>query len=335
MQPRTISCDIWRAVTACCFLALCSTLVADDKKPNADELVKQLDSDEFADRQAATEKLTALGTSAIPALIQGAQSRSLEPRRRSLAVLSGFFKGQDAETKAAAKKALEELASGKDVKLSSAAKKILEPPRAPQVNGVFGGGIQLNIRGGANVQVSVTDANGVKTITVKENDVTAKIVQDPNGIHGELTKKDANGKEQTTKVEAKDADDLKKKSPELHGYFEKYGQARGGIVGARIQLGQRAPRAINPAQMLIPGLVDPQDLKGADDNLAKAIEQLKELAKATDKPDSINEAIKSLEAARGSIEKMKQGSDMREFHKRFREAIELRQQDLRRQIPVP
>lgn len=335
---KTISSTARRVTTACCCLAIASTLIADDAKPSPDELIKQLDSDEFTERQAAAEKLTALGKAAIPALMKGALSKSLEPRRRSFALLSSLFKSSDDATKAAAKKALEELASGKDAKLAASAKKILEPPRPPQVFQGRGGAIQLNIQGiGANVQVSVSDANGVKTITVKENGVQAKIVKDQNGFHGELTKNDKNGKPQTTKVEAKDVDDLKKKSPELHGYFEKYGKGRAGLGGARIQIGQRiigggARRVVNPAQLLIPGLVDPKDIQGADDHLAKAITQLKALAKASDKPDSINEAIKSLEAARSSIEKMKQGSEMREFSKRMREAMQKRQQDLQRKI---
>lgn len=300
---------------------------ADETKPDLESLAKQLDSDEFTERQAASEQLQALGKDAVPVLIKSAQHKSLEPRRRSFAILNELLKSKDADTKAAAKKALEQLAESENDTVASAAKKALQPPKPlrPAGFGNFNGAVQIQI-GGGGVQVKVTDNNGVKTIEVQEGGKQVKIVEGPNGIDAQITQKDANGKAKTTKVTAKDLDDLKKKSPELHGYYQKYG--KGGGVRIAINGANIAPRRINPIQFKIPGLVDPKDIDSTDSELAKAIESLKKVAETAKDADSINAVIKNLESARATIEKMKEGSEMSELSKRMREAHEKRRRQL-------
>ncbi len=321
------------------FFGICFLLFANlpgmttaDEKPDQEALGQQLDSDEFTERQAASEQLQALGKDAIPVLIKGAQHKSLEPRRRSFAILSEFLKSKDDATKAAAKQALEQLAENENTKVAAAAKKALEPPKPPQPIGrpnVFGGAVQIQI-GGGGVRVNVRNANGVKTIEVKDGKNEVKIVAGPDGIQGEMTIKDANGKEKTTKVTAKDEDDLKKKSPEIHKYYKKYANGGAGVQiainGANI--GQRQVRVPAP-RLMIPGLVDPKDLDTTGDELTKAIENLKKLAEKSKDADGLMAAIKSLESAKATIEKMKEGSDISNLHKRMREAHQNRIRQIR------
>lgn len=315
------------AIVLC--LNVSNIATADEAKPDLEALAKQLDSDEFTERQAASEQLQALGKDAVPTLIKSAQHKSLEPRRRSFAILTELLKSDDAATKAAANKALEQLATSENNNVASAAKKALKPPapERPAGFGNFNGAVQIQI-GGGGMQAKVTDNNGVKTIEVQEAGKQVKIVEGPNGIDAQITQKDKNGKQKTTKVTAKDLDDLKKKSPELHGYYQKYGKQGGlriAINGAGI-----APRPvrINPIQFKIPGLVDPKDIASTDSELAKAIAGLQKVAETSKDAESINAAIKSLESARATIAKMKKGSDMSELSKRMREAHEQRRQQI-------
>ena len=73
-------------------------------------LVEQLDAPRFADREAASEKLAALGRTTIPALSKAAASKSAEASARAIDLLRKLLESIDPSTGDAAKIALEALA---------------------------------------------------------------------------------------------------------------------------------------------------------------------------------------------------------------------------------
>jgi len=83
------------------------------KPPSAEELAKlvaQLDAPRFADRQAASEKLAAIGKPAIGALAKVAVGDSPEVTSRAIGLLASLLESSDQPTKAAARTALETIA---------------------------------------------------------------------------------------------------------------------------------------------------------------------------------------------------------------------------------
>jgi hypothetical protein len=232
--------------------------------------VKQLDSERFADRQAASEKLEAAGKAAIGALEKAALGDSLEVTTRTIELLQKFGKSPDDATKEAARAALERLAKSDRPAGNRAqeALKTLQPaqgqglvlgPGVTIVGGVPGivGNIQIQggtvqIGGGVS-RISVSNVNGVKRIEAEENGKKIKIDDDPqNGIKMEVTTR-KDGKDITEKYEAKNADELKKNFPEAHKLYKQYSDGMGGNMGAiqihvgkAIQIGG-GPVATQPA----------------------------------------------------------------------------------------
>jgi hypothetical protein len=223
--------------------------------------VEQLDSERFADRQAASEKLEAAGKAAIDALEKAALGDSLEVTTRTIELLQKFGNSPDDATKEAASAALERLAKSDRPAGNRAqeALKTLQPaqgqglvlgPGVTIVGGVPGivGNIQiqggvLQIGGGGMTRISVSNVNGVKRIEAEENGKKIKIDDDPqNGIKMEVTTR-KDGKDITEKYEAKNADELKKNFPEAHKLYKQYSGGIGGNMGA-IQVRVGAGNAI-------------------------------------------------------------------------------------------
>jgi HEAT repeat protein len=69
-------------------------------KPEASEdpqeLIRQLDADDFNDRQAASEALAKRGKQAVPALEEAVRGESLEASTRSFELLRRMFEKGDA-----------------------------------------------------------------------------------------------------------------------------------------------------------------------------------------------------------------------------------------------
>lgn len=221
-----------------------------ESKANYAQLVKQLDADGFADRQVASQKLTAAGKAAIPALTEAAQSNSRETAMRALNILKKHFSSSNKELKDAAKAALEKIANGNNAVAAGRAQKVLNPPKpqnpvgpggiriAPGARIQIGGQIQIRVGGAAGgIQRNIQVNNGVKTIETKQNGKTTRIVDDPQkGIKMTVTEK-KNGKEVTKKYEAKNAAELKKKHPEAYKIYQEQSRGIGiGPGGAGIQI---------------------------------------------------------------------------------------------------
>ncbi len=185
-----------------------------------DELIKQLNGDRYAEREAAMKALIDIGQPAIEAVDRAATAGSLEVTSRSIDILKKLYESSDEATKAAAEAALKQLAEGDHPPSARRAKTVIKP-KQPAGQGASGagrviiGGAQFNIQGG-NRQISVKTINGVKTIEVNEPEKKTKIVEDPQkGITAEITTK-KDGKEKTEKIAAKNADDLKKKNKDAY-----------------------------------------------------------------------------------------------------------------------
>ena len=203
-------------------------------------LIKQLASPNFAERQAASQKLATLGQQAIPKLIDTAMGNNREAVTRSVDILRGHLKSADKQLQTAAKSALQKLSNIQQGVGPRLAREALAPPK-PRPQPVPGQAvpgirilpqIQLQVQGGAQ-GIKMRNVNGVKDIEVTENDRKVKIHDDPNqGIKVEIIET-KEGKPVTRTFQAKNADELKKKSPEAHKLYEKY--AKGGA--GNIQLG--------------------------------------------------------------------------------------------------
>jgi hypothetical protein len=88
-------------------------------------------------------------------------------------------------------------------------------------------GGNLVINGNAR-SVSISTSNGTKTIRVEEGGRKIQIVKNPNeSINVKITEK-KDGKEVTKKYEAKNLDELKKKSPDAYQVYEDYANDAGG-----------------------------------------------------------------------------------------------------------
>lgn len=258
---RTVPCVVTLALAA----AL-SALAAEDKPgehkkvaerpaagaaaPSAAEiaaLVKQLDSDKFADRQAASDKLGEIGRPAVAALTEAAAGDSLEVTVRSIDILKKLLDSSDEATKTAAKGALEKVAASKNPAGARRAQDALKELEAKQqaAQRFAPGRIQFGAVGGAGGRrMSVRNVNGVKTIDVEEANQKVKIVDDPKqGIKMEVTTKNDKGKESTEKYEAKNAEELKKKHPKAHEIYQKYAK-QGGAFNFNVQM--RAGGGVQP-----------------------------------------------------------------------------------------
>ena len=322
--------DVWVSVTSLAYSAEAAPVekpeaVQESSGASAGEiaaLVEQLDSDKFAERQAASEKLSAIGKPAIPALAEAAAGESLEVTVRSLAILKELLESPDEPTKEAAKSALEQIAKSDRPSAARRAEDALKSLQQPQPPAgiMLPGGIQIAVAAaGGGRRVSVKNVNGVKEIEADEGERKIKIVDDPKqGIKMEVTTK-KNGKDVTEKYEAKNADELKKKHPKAYEFYKQYGQNQGGVV-MQFQIGGAVPIRIGGQAIPVPGRAAARRLNTID--MAKKLlpawsGQLKGLAS----DDAISKASSESkqELAKQSAEMRKQLEDL---EKRLQEAIE-------------
>ena len=230
-----------------------------------DRLIEQLDSADFAKREAACGKLAAQGKQAVPALEKAAAKGDLEVCSRALGVLGKLLKSSDEKTAKASEESLQRLADGDSPAAVRKAKSILDKKNGVAENnnpfgpmpGGFGGRIIINggtlVIGGGGVAKtrSVSINNGVREITASDGDKTVKIEDDPaKGIKIESTDK-VNGKEVTKKYEAKNVEELKKKQPDGYKLYKEYGdQGNGGAM--QLQLGAPPVFPLRPAMPFQP-----------------------------------------------------------------------------------
>lgn len=228
------------------------------------ELVKQLDDDDFALREAAVNELVEIGPAAAEQVAQAAQGDSLEAATRAFAILDKWLAGDQPE-QAAAREQLGKLAQGAEENSTTRRAKALltkqQPtavqPTASIVRGFFPGvpvaGLRLGVArvemramaavagGAVGRSISVSIGDGKKTINVAEGDFKAQIIEDAKeGIKITTTTKDKEGKENKTEYAAKDLKELKEKQPEGHKVYEKYAGAMNQLK-IKMEVGGAAP----------------------------------------------------------------------------------------------
>tara|TARA_B100000902_G_C27266385_1_gene893761 strand:- start:273 stop:1001 length:729 start_codon:yes stop_codon:yes gene_type:complete len=190
---------------------------------NISDLIKGLDDKDFSKRETSAKKLTNLGKAAIPALTRATNHKSPELSRRALEIIIGHYNSSDKKLKRRSTKALTKISeAGKNY--AEQAKKTLEPPK-PETetknNASAKTNIQINGNKGNTKSVSIMVQNGITTVDAKENGNHVKISKGPQGITIENTV-EKDGKKETQKFKAANAEELKANHPEAHKLMEKY-----------------------------------------------------------------------------------------------------------------
>lgn len=232
-------------------LALCvpPVVVAAESPPPAtpqvadvDRWITDLDAPEFAQRQAASQKLAASGTEIFPQLEKAAESGSREVASRAIDILKTHFENGDEDARTVAKETLERLSKCGNSAAAERANLALNPPERQSIPMITGNlrrlPIQLNnrqvqIQLGGNVgkRLHMSQRGGVREIESEENGRKVKITQQADGkIEMEITEKE-NGKDVTKKYEAKNADELKTKHPDAYKDFEPFKGPDGIRIG--------------------------------------------------------------------------------------------------------
>lgn len=293
-----------------------------------EQWVADLDSDEFQARENATDKLIKAGAPAVPAVEKATSSKSFEQSSRAMRILDQMARSKKDADMLAANAALARLSKSDDETVAKQAKDAIESakPKAPAQNPnnriiqlPGGGKIQIQIQNGAIIQgiggagnvnatsISKSNVNGVETTDVSEaSGRRIKILKDKT-IKITVTEK-VKGKDETKTYEADDEEALKKKHPDAHKIFEKYGKDNGipNIRAFGIQRGNIFPVPANRAGQALPNRRAMQKSAAeAQAKLEKVIEQLDASKKAGDKADldalrsQVEEAIKDLKEAQG------------------------------------
>lgn len=243
-------------LTACAALVLCGSTAAvaqadapatskpaDAKKgkelsaKEVQQLVRQLESGKYKERNEATNKLMVAGKNAIDPVYKAGQTDDLELGARCVDILKHYYQNGDKETKAAAQEKLKKLQQSKFQSVAKWATEALGRPgiangglpfarnRAVARAGRFGriGGIgRIANPRGFKREVKATE-NGKKIHIVE------MIVPGNRQIVVKITEK-VNGKEKTTEHKARTAAELRRKNKAIYELYRKH------IRGARPQL---------------------------------------------------------------------------------------------------
>ena len=285
----------------------------DAHTPEIARLIAELDDDQFDVRQRAAKQLAEIGRRAIEALAKAAAGDSLEVTTRAVDILKKLYQSDDEPTQKAAEAALEKLAQGNHAPSAWRAKSVLKvkPSGEPKPDEnvqpgriIIGGnivpGIQIAQAGKAK-SISISKRDGVKEIKVQEDGDRYHItVDDKKGIKVEITKKNKEGKDETKTIEAKDAEELKKKSEEAYKVYKEYGEQEAGgaiqvqIGGGAVPVPNIAPAVVRRAQIeVVPRLIK---------SMSQSIQRIADEESIKSAPqESIDELKKSLDELKGQI----------------------------------
>jgi len=284
-------------------------------------LIKQLASPNFAERQAASQKLADVGQPAIPKLTATALGNNREAITRSVNILKIHLKSSDENLKTAAKAALKKISVVEQGVGPRLAREALAPPAprpqpvprqaAPGIRIVPQ--IQLQVQGGAQ-GIKMRNVNGIKDIEITENGRKVKIHDDPNqGIKVEIIET-KEGKPVTRTFQAKNAEELKKKSPEAHKLYEKYSKGgAGNIQLGNIQIQGNVFPPIQIPQFKLPGV--PQQIPAnmqrrvADIQLRQMERMIQSIQKQLQADGEDESAKATLEHLKKALEEIKQARE--------------------------
>ena len=197
-------------------------------------LIRQLDADTFADRQAASESLKEMGEPVIALLEEATAQGTGEVISRSVDILKHYTKSGDIPLSQSAMASLERIAEGENKSAAQLAKTVVD-----QVGSQPGSNTHSRFRvPGANqanrplrpFMPNRDFINNVQSISVQRNngDLIVEVVEKDRKV--EIDQK-LNNKISITitetgraprKIEAKDANELKQKDEQAFQLFDKY-----------------------------------------------------------------------------------------------------------------
>lgn len=194
-------------------------------------LVRQLDANQFAARQQASEELSRRGKAAIPAIEQAALTGSSEVINRSMALLKTFAGSPEDETAQMAIAALQRLAASNSGSVAHHAGNVID-----QLRRVVGPGriesLQQELPAAPLVEVQrsvrLSNVEGKRTIDVTENGQRVVAVLAPDG-EVRLTWHSPDGREKT--VSAATAEELKRQDPASFAKLQELIQIAENIPG--------------------------------------------------------------------------------------------------------
>jgi hypothetical protein len=215
-------------------LSLVGIINADDKAQEAtqsqqfDEWVSQLGHERITERIKSEKQLIAAGNEAIPALAKGALAGNRATIEKSIDVLGKLAQSKDDKTREAARITLQMLSESDQPSTADRAKIALNTKEADGIKPFEGWnkpGNQFAGGGDVNRSVSISNINGLRTISVKEGPLETTI-QDLRGgkILAQIT-----GGEKPVELIAKNAEDLKKQLPEAAALYEQYAGGNQGL----------------------------------------------------------------------------------------------------------
>lgn len=248
--------------------------------------IADLDAAEFSQRQDATIALRRQGPAVFPRLVEAAQGTSRERSARAVQIIEFHYRNGSDQAKQQAKQALETIAEKAPPRIARRAKSILDPapkeaPVAPARAAQQAAVLRLRAMRAAALgngarTVTISNVNGVKTITIREKGRTVKLVESPqDGITLTITGT-KNGKQEVKVYKAKNADELKKKDKQAYEVYREAKKEDKGVGQIQIQLGV-VPGAI-PVQPPRPQRAAVgRELKDAVKKLEQSIERLEKL----------------------------------------------------------
>ncbi|MCA8995159.1 MAG: hypothetical protein KDA88_24495 [Planctomycetaceae bacterium] len=196
-----------------------------------DNWVVQLGDERLTERIKAEKQLVAAGKEAIPALAKAALAGNRATIEKSIDVLGKLAQSKDEETREAARITLQMLSESDQPSTAERAKIALSKKEADGIKPFEGWdkpGNQFAGGGNMNRSVSMSNINGLRTISVKEGPLETTLQELRGGrILAQIT-----GGEKPVELIAKNADDLKKKLPDAAALYEQY---TSGQQGPRMQ----------------------------------------------------------------------------------------------------
>lgn len=200
---------------------------ADDKPGETTQLqqidnwVVQLGDERLTERIKAEKQLVAAGKEAIPALAKAALAGNRAAIEKSIDVLGKLAQSKDEETRDAARITLQMLSEGDQPSTAERAKIALNTKEADGIKPFEGWdkpGNQFAGGGNMNRSVSMSNINGLRTISVKEGPLETTLQE----LRGDRILAQITGGEKPVELVARNAEDLKKKLPEAAALYEQY-----------------------------------------------------------------------------------------------------------------
>ncbi|TWU02842.1 hypothetical protein [Stieleria varia] len=211
-----------------------SMVHAEDKRAEAkqsqqiDKWVEQLGHERLTERIKAEKQLIAAGKEAIPALAKAALAGNRATIEKSIDVLGKLAQSKDDKTREAARITLQMLSESDQPSTADRAKLALNTKEADGIKPFEGWdkpGNQFAGGGNMNRSVSMSNINGMRTISVKEGPLETTIQE----LRGGKILAQVTGGEKPVELIANNAEDLKKQLPEAAALYEQYASGNQGL----------------------------------------------------------------------------------------------------------